>query len=64
MAASGVMTAAGCNGGALPLSECEPSGWNVSGWNDSILSGYVFRMPFDGVSGRPVRIYSLHSGFA
>ena len=48
------LAAAGWNGCALPL----------SGWNDSILSRYVFRMPFDGVSGRPVRIYSLHSGIA
>ena len=25
-----------------------------------LLSGYVVRMPSDGVSGRPVRVYSLH----
>ena len=64
VAAGCKLVAAGWNGGALPLSGCGPSGWNVSGWNDNILSGYVFRMPFDDVSGGLVRIYSLHSGIA
>ena len=50
-AQSGVMAAAaGCKLAA-------------AGCNDSILSRYVIRMPSDGVSGLPVRIYSLHSGF-
>ena len=31
-----------------------------SQWNDSILSGYVVWMPSDGVSGHPIRVYSLH----
>ena len=42
----------GANGGAHP-------GVN-GGSRVQLLSGYVVRTPSDGVSGRPVRVYSLH----
>ena len=47
------------NGCAYPGCNSYPSGM-LSGWNDNILSGYVVRMPSDGISGRLVRVYSLY----
>ena len=51
----------GANGAHIRVQMAPTSGckWRRTS-RVQILSGYVVRTPFDGVSGRPVQVYSLH----